>query len=125
MNFALDLTSKSSPTYRDLLITNGDLVMVSGTSEVLQSILTTLATYYGEWFMDNSIGVDYFNQILVKNPDQAHVDALLIDAILGVPGVVQLLEYTATPDFITRQISVEFSVLSVNGIVDYSGSVAV
>lgn len=119
-DIGFDLVATSS-TYRDLQFVNNDLVLISGTTAILQNILETLGVFLGEWFLDTSIGIDYFNQILVKNPDQATINAIFINQILSVAGVVQLNSYSFTPNFITRQLSIKFSVQTTQGIVNYAG----
>jgi hypothetical protein len=119
----LDLTP-GSPTYKDFLIVDGDLVIVTGKSEIQQNILQRLSTYYGEWFMNTQIGIPYFDQILVKDPDQSKVDALLFNTIAGTPGVIAVLSYSFTADFLTRTLNVAFSAQTTQGTVDYEGQVA-
>lgn len=121
VDIALDLTP-GSPTFGDLLIVNGDLVLVDGAQAVLQDLLQRLSTYLGEWFLDNTLGIDYYGQILVKNPDQAKIDALIINTILATKGILQLNSYSFTPNFVTRVLNISFSAMSTSGPVDYTGT---
>lgn len=121
IDIAIDVQSEDI-TYRDIVITNGDLVLVSGTDAIEQHILQRLSTFLGEWFLDNTIGVPYFQSILVKNPDQGRIDSILIDKIRQTPGVEKLLAYSSTPDFINRRVSITFKAKTTTGIVDYSGA---
>ena len=116
----LDL-NPTSPTFNDLLVVDGDLVIVSGQPEILQHILQNLRTYLGEWFLDNTVGVAYYQQILVKNPDLGAVDAILQDAIVNTPGVTQLTNYKSNYTPGTRQIFVNFAAQTTTGIVSYAG----
>lgn len=119
-DIALDL-NRTSPTYRDVKIVDGDLVLVDGKAEILQNILQTLGVYQGEWFMNLNLGIPYFQQILVNNPNQAVINAIFITSILNVPGVTQLLKYNFSPDTNTRILTVDFTVQTTSGIVDYRG----
>ncbi len=121
MDLQLDLSNPLSPTYKDLLIQNNDLVLVDGQQAILQDILQTLSFLYGEWFLNNQIGIPYFQQILVKNPDQRAIDAIFIDAILGVPGVQSLSLYQFIPSYQYRNLAIEFIAQTTSGIVSYSG----
>ena len=113
---------KLSSTFGDLAIMNGDLALTPDQrTGIQQDILQRLRVYSGEWFMDTSIGIDYFGLVLTKNPDQGSIDALLISTILGVPGVVELLNYAASPNFVTRQLAVSFAVSTTQGTVSYEG----
>lgn len=129
VDISLDL-DPASPTYGDILFgATGDLVLTSdanpnGTDPVVQLILQTLFIFLGEWFMDLTIGIDYFGQILIVNPDQNAIDAIFINQILSVQGVDTLLAYSFTPNFLTRQLQIAFKVMKTNGVVvSYSGSI--
>lgn len=122
MNLLID-QNPTSPTYGDLVLTNGNLTLVSGTQEILQSIFSTLRTFLGEWFLDNTIGVDYFGQILTKNPDQGLIDSILLAAIQDVPGVQSVTQFSSSVDFVNRVLSVSFQAQTTQGTVNYNGTV--
>jgi len=125
MDIALDL-NPASPNYFDLLVEDGDLVLVDGPNAIKQHILQRLRTFYGEWFLDNTIGVPWFQQILgIKNPDQARINALLLNTILATPGVIQVTEYSFQPDFALRMLTVGFTAQVTDGVVSYSGTIGV
>lgn len=121
-DIALDL-DPSSPTYGDIKIVNGNVLMVDGKDAILQHVLQRLKTFREEWFLDITVGVPYLQQILVKNPNLSHVDGLLQDEIMGTPGVVGLLAYSSEVNTALRQLSVSFKAQTTDGIVDYSGLV--
>ena len=120
MDILIDLNPLSG-TYLDWVVENGDLQLTNNQQGILQNILQTLKVYLGEWFMNTNIGIDYFGQILVKNPQQEVINAIFISAILNVPGVIQLNEYSFTPNFITRQLEISFLAQTTTGLVDYTG----
>lgn len=125
-DISLDLR-KGSSTFNDYLIIDGDLALTSdaqegGSNPVLQDILQAMRTFLNEWYLDNTLGIPYFQQILVKNPDQSKIDALFQNVILGRPGVVQLLSYKFTPSNALRSLDVEFKAQTTSGVVDYSGT---
>lgn len=119
-DIALDLDPQSS-TFRDLVIENGDLQIVDGTEGIKQDILQSLRVFLGEWFLNLDVGLPYFQQILVKNPDQGKVDALILATILAVPGVTGVTKFSFTPNFVERTLRIEFIASVTNGIVDYAG----
>lgn len=120
-DLALD-TNPLSTTFGDIYLVNGDLATVSGAAAILQNILQTLGVFAGEWFLNVNQGVDYLGKILIKNPNQRIIDAILISQILSVPGVTALTSYSFKADFVTRTLSVRFSAQTTQGIVDYSGT---
>lgn len=127
-DISLDLV-KSSSTYKDFLLVDGDLALTtdadpSGTNNVLQDILQRLSMFQGEWFMDNTAGVPYYQQILRKNPDQSKIDAIFINTICGTLGVQQLLSYAFVPNFAFRTLEVSFSCNTTSGFIDYTGTLS-
>jgi hypothetical protein len=127
VDLSLDL-NPVSPTYKDLLVVAGDAVLTSdanpaGTNPIQQNILQRIAFCLGEWYLDNTQGLPWFQQMLVKNPRQAAFDAVIQNTILGTPGVTQLLSYSATPNFLNRTASISFRAMTTAGIVSYSGTV--
>lgn len=113
----------ASPGYGDLLVENGDLVIVDGKEAVLQHILQRLRTFLEEWFMDLTVGVPYLQEIFVKNPELSKIEALLINEILGTKGVSDLLEFSADPDTSNRQLVISFKAQTLEGIITYKGGV--
>jgi len=61
--------------------------LIGGAGRIRQQIKVTLLAFMGEWFLDTSFGVPYFEQILVKSPDRSTIEAVLRARILDVPGV--------------------------------------
>lgn len=121
-----DLSLNYDPTligqkgYGDLLLHQGDLTLTAdvnpaGTDSVIQFVTQRLKLYLGEWFMNTSDGLPWYQQILVANADKSVVDGLLRDCILGTPGVTTLLSYTSHQDLGKRTMTVSFSILTATG----------
>ena len=86
------------------------------TSENLaQRLKIRLQTFKGEWFLDGTIGIDYFNQIAGKNRSKAAVDAIIQAEILKEQEVLQITTYSSVVDKTTRKITIQFTVRTVDG----------
>ena len=121
MDLSLDLTNN------DLKIFNNDLVLTSdidpnGQNPILQDILQRMRLFLGEWFLDNTKGVPYFQQIFVKNPDMSKIEAIFIELILSTSGVDSLIDYSFSSNSSTRRFEISFSAQTTKGVVDYSGT---
>ena len=81
VDIAMDINSN------DLILQDGDLMLIDNAERVAQQVLITLRFWYGEWFLNVSEGVPYLEYILVKNPNLAHIRQILTDAIKNVGGV--------------------------------------
>jgi hypothetical protein len=128
VDLALDLNPASSH-YKDFLLINNDLALTSdaqpgSTNNILQSIIQRLSFFLGEWFLNNTEGVPWFQQILVKGPNQSAIDGILKNVILGTLGVTGLSSYSFTPNLTGRTLAVTFSVTTTSGPVDYSGTIS-
>lgn len=102
-------------------VSNGDLQMIGDEPAIVQAITIGLEFFQGEWFLDQSAGVPFWTQVLIKNPDVNQVAGVFRNEILGVQGVLQLdplkLEWNTT----TRQLDVGFSGQCSTGL--FNGSV--
>lgn len=94
----------------DLVVQNGDLMIVSNGERVAQQVLITLREWLGEWFLKTSDGVPYLEYILVKNPNEAHVRQILSEAIQSVEGVKGVTELEFAFNRILRTLTVSYEI---------------
>lgn len=126
-DISLDL-DEASPNFNSFKIVDNDLVMTTdadpnGTNNILQNILQNLRFFLGEWFLDNTQGTPWFQEILIKGPNQGNVDAILVNKILETPGVETLLTYDFVINSAKRTLKVTFSAMTTTGKVNYSGDI--
>lgn len=99
---------------RDLLAdANGDVTVTNGQAQwatdgvaIAQSLQLRFSFVLGEWFADQTAGVDYYGQIFVKNPRFANVRELLRTEALNTPGVNSIISLDTSFDSTTRTYSV-------------------
>ena len=70
----------------DLIIENGDLVMIDGKEEIRQSIERILTTNVGEWFLDMEFGLDY-QAIQGKGKTKESIKLAITEAIYQEPRI--------------------------------------
>lgn len=105
------------PTTHDLTIaSSGDLLMVDEARRVAQQIKVTLLAFLGEWFLDTDFGVPYLEDILVKNPKWATVNAVLRARIVDVPGVTRVRRLDLEMNRAQRALSVTFEAETFYGL---------
>lgn len=93
----------------NFVLANGDLSIIAGVPSIVQAIRQKVRAVLGEWFLDETVGVDWYDSIFVKNPDLSAIGAILRAAIAGVPGVVDIQTFSATLDKVHRALSVSFT----------------
>ncbi|RYY51373.1 MAG: hypothetical protein EOO06_01180 [Chitinophagaceae bacterium] len=112
MDFKLD------PYTNDIIWTNGPLLISQVTQPftetVAQRLKIRLLTFQGEWFMDTTYGVPWFQRILgIKQSSKSAVDLIFQQKILEEPGVKEIVSFDST--FVNRQYSLSFKVRVVTG----------
>ena len=65
-------------------------------SSVSQRLVTRLKTFKGEWFMDNTYGFPYFQEVLGKKINKEDVDNIYRREILKERGVKNLTYFKST-----------------------------
>lgn len=106
MSYDLELDPKT----HDLVIAApGDMRLVDGAARVAQQIKVTLLMFLGEWFLDTTFGVPYLEEVLVKNPKFAGINALLRARIIDVPGVERIRTMSFDFDRQRRTLAVTFN----------------
>lgn len=101
----------------DISLVNGDAQTTSiGAEDLSQRLRIRLNTFQGEWFMDNTLGIDWWNRVMGKNRSKMAVDALIQDAILKEPDALQIVSYTSSISA-DRKFSCSFRVRTEDGAV--------
>lgn len=104
----------------DLVIENGEVIMITGVDEIAQFVGQKLKTILGEWFLDVRLGLPYFDKILTKRVKPAIIEQIFIAEIVSTPGILNLLEFDLNLDTATRTMTVEFRALSTEGEVIFN-----
>jgi hypothetical protein len=107
----------------DLKITNGRISMTTGADAIRQHLRTKLGLFLGEWFLDTTIGVPWFRDVLVKNPNIVVIQDMLKDQILSTQGVIEITRFDFDYQSANRFLRVDFTVLTTEGFIDFSQEV--
>lgn len=104
----------------DLLLNSdtGDVVFINGAAPVTQRTATVVAqrlriklyTFLGEWFLDPTVGVPYYQQIFGKIRTKSSVDLIFQQIINDDPDVIEILTFDSTLDRANRGYSMTFQV---------------
>lgn len=104
----------------DAILDEGNFELNSGIDAVRQHLKQRLQTFLGEWFLDNRVGVPYYEHILIKNPNPSVLDTVFKSVILNTPGILELIEFDIDLDEATRQMTLVFKANTVDGEIDFS-----
>lgn len=87
---------------------------------VVQSVLTRLRLWRGEWYLDTDDGTDYVNGVLGKSK-QSSIEPLLRERILNTEGVSEIVSFSITIDENKRNVSVQGTIDTLYGQADVAG----
>jgi hypothetical protein len=99
----------------DISIENNDLVLIQGAEETSQNLSVNLRTFLGEWFLNTSIGVPWFQEILIKGNSTQQIESIILNQILSTNGVRNVSEFSIELDNSTRELTVNATVQSEDG----------
>lgn len=109
----------------DILIKDGDFLLIDNAERVAQQIKVKLLTFLGEWFLDTTWGVPYLEYILVKQPNQDLIKQILSEQILSVDDVKSLnaleLDYQVKVRtlIINYEVSTEYGLITRKEVLGY------
>lgn len=109
----------------DIDLVNNAMYLNSGGEAIRQHLQTHLGTFQGEWFLDTSVGIPWYQDILVKNPHFSLVQQIIKDAIFDTPGVIELRSLSIDFNKELREATVDFQCLSTEDFIDFSKVVGV
>lgn len=95
-------------TVHDLHLEGGDLVETDGIAAAAQEIKHRLLFFKGESFLDLREGIPYFQEILKKGVDLGRIRAIMRQAVLTVPGIVDVPSLTISLDRVRRRATISF-----------------
>lgn len=102
----------------DLDLSNGTLNFTTGLPAVTQGCSIRLKNFKGEWFLDLTDGMPYFQDILGQKFNKAKVYKAFRNALISTPGVIQILKLTVDFDNLARKMNVSWSVQGNDGTVN-------
>lgn len=105
------------PDTGDLLVTDLGIMRLTNNQveEVGQRLRTKLQHFLGEWFLDETLGLAYYRDVLIRNPDMSVVRSLFQDGITSDDGIEQLVRLDLEVNRETRVLSVTFEAVLNSG----------
>lgn len=103
-----DIKLEYSGQNPDLAIVAHELVLVTDDEAIAQQLRTRLKFFLGEHFLNVSLGLPFYREILKKNPNLNLVRSIFREAILTTPGVVSVEELFLEINGATRTLEISF-----------------
>lgn len=86
-----------------LLGKDGDLQLNEGmeaipTDSLCQKINIVLRWFLAEWKFDGTRGIDWFDTVFVKNPDEEEIESMITGVLMGFSDIVSVTAVTTVID---------------------------
>lgn len=101
----------------DLVLRDGDVLLIDNAERVAQQILITLRFWLGEWFLDTKDGIPYLEYVLVKSPNLLHIRQIFTEAMEKVDGVRRVEKMNLVFDVKNRSLRVDYEVSTDYGLI--------
>jgi len=101
----------------DLVLHDGDVLLIDNAERVAQQILITLRFWLGEWFLDMKDGIPYLEYVLVKSPNLLHIRQIFTEAMEKVDGVKRVEEMNLAFDVKNRSLRVDYEASTDYGLI--------
>lgn len=97
----------------DIFFDGKDISLTTSKDESLrQRLRIKLLTFLGEWFLDPSIGIDYYGSVFGKNRSKEAIDSIFQKAILEEESVKAISSFSSHIDKTSRVYTLKFEVVS-------------
>lgn len=91
-------------------MTNGKFTLVTDPASAgAQKLRNQFQIFLGEWFLDSRIGMPYYQEVFVKDPNLGVLGQLFRGVILKTPGVKSVENLKVSFDNATRNANVTFA----------------
>jgi hypothetical protein len=104
-----------NPIENDLRLINGHLNFFDGTDAIKQKVKERLLFFQGDWYLDQKLGVPYWTEVFVSNPDISRLRSLFRQVVVTTPGIGSLDALEVSFDKANRSISIEFNATTDDG----------
>ena len=109
----------------NIVLENNNAVIIDGREAIEQHLTIRFKFFFGEWFLDTSLGVPYYEDVLIKRPSFIVVNEVLKNVILETPGVTSIESFNFDYDNFTREAALDFRCNTTDGFIDFSQVVEV
>jgi hypothetical protein len=103
------------PITNDLIFQDFDFALFDNTKQIMQNLAIRLRFVLGEWYLDITQGIPYYEEFFIKSPNQIQIESVLKQEIVQTRGIVELTKFEADFDKRRRIFSVRFGARSISG----------
>lgn len=94
----------------DLTVRNDNVILAKDEDAIDQQLRLRLKFFLGEHFLDERVGIPYYREVFVKNPNEGLLRSIFRAAILSTPRVTSVSAISLDINGETRTLNLTFSV---------------
>lgn len=99
----------------DIIFQDFDFVLYDELNEIMQNLSIRLKFFLGEWYLDITQGLPYYQIIFSKNANLIQVESLIKNEILNTRGITEIIDFQSDYEPRGRIFSVKFTAKSISG----------
>jgi hypothetical protein len=106
---------------RDILLDNDGDILVGETSDISlrhsirQDVKIRLQWFFEEWRFAPEVGMPYFEDVFVKNPNTDLIAQRVREEVMKADGVEEVRDVTVTVNNMTRKAAIKFMFITAYG----------
>ena len=94
----------------DLAIINTDFTLTDDNQVIAQRVTRALLLFKGEYFLNQDIGMPYYEDILGSKNSLDSLQAIFINAVYEVEGVAEVKEFDIAFDNASRTLTINMTI---------------
>lgn len=98
----------------DIDLSTGGLQLVTGIDAILQNSRIRFRFFKGEWFLNTTEGIPYFENILIKNPNSITMQSIFRQVILTTEGIASLSRFNLDTSKVSSERKARLSYTAVS-----------
>tara|TARA_B100000029_G_scaffold324168_1_gene316592 strand:- start:122 stop:469 length:348 start_codon:yes stop_codon:yes gene_type:complete len=104
----------------DFAFIDNKVKMLSNIDEMVQKISNCLNSFKGDWFLDLSLGVPYFQEIYIKGISKEELIAIFMNYLSQIDGVIAINTIDVEHDPSTRTSTLSFTAKTKDGVLNFT-----
>ena len=99
----------------DIFFRNGNQVFVRGIDQIVQNVRVRLQFFLTEYFLDETIGMPWFEQVLIKRFNIDQIENRVKQEILATDGILNIQKFIMNFNPAERILSIAFKAEAESG----------
>jgi len=99
----------------DIFFINGNQVFVRGIDQIVQNVRVRLQFFLTEYFLDETIGMPWFEQVLIKHFNIDQIENRVKQEILATDGILNIQKFIMNFNPAERILSIAFKAETESG----------